>query len=153
MARLYLDFKSNIVRTDNGEGMSPSIDYINFVSKEEGDPEFSISPVLSDFALDKDGNYTARWKGVNYLIYKTDDADLEIEDVNWIPQEIRDGVLNGRYQVDSVGLYIENYGCTQINGDNPMITNLSLELCHAGGELKMETPNVGVEIQNLDRGL
>ena len=127
MARLYFSFDSNL-RKSCSDIPTPSVDYIALYTKKGHIISLSCN-MDSDFGVNKKGEYSARFKGVDCQIALNSDIEIN-PDPSHDSEEISDNdfnlISNNEITEVEIGLYLEDSGYEE--NFVPKLKNLSLEI-------------------------
>ena len=127
MARLYFSFDSNL-RESCDDVQTPSVDYIALYTKKGHIISLSCN-MDSDFGVNKKGEYSARFKGVDCQI--TLNSDISITpDPSHDDEELSGNdfniISNNEITEVEIGLYLGDSGYEE--NFVPKLKNLSLEI-------------------------
>lgn len=127
MARLYFSFDSNL-RESCDDVPTPSVDYIALYTKKGHIISLSCN-MDSDFGINKKGEYSARFKGVDCQIALNSDISIT-PDPSHDDEELSgndfDIISNNEITEVEIGLYLEDSGYEE--NFVPKLKNLSLEI-------------------------
>ena len=127
MARLYFSFDSNLRESCN-DVPAPSVDYIALYTKKGHIISLSCN-MDSDFGVNKKGEYSARFKGVDCQIALNSDISIT-PDPSHDDEELSgndfDIISNNEITEVEIGLYLDDSGYEE--NFVPKLKNLSLEI-------------------------
>ena len=127
MARLYFSFDSNL-RESCDDVPTPSVDYIALYTKKGHIISLSCN-MDSDFGINKKGEYSARFKGVDCQVALNSDISIT-PDPSHDDEELSgndfDIISNNEITEVEIGLYLEDSGYEE--NFVPKLKNLSLEI-------------------------
>ena len=127
MARLYFSFDSNL-RESCDDVPTPSVDYIALYTKKGHIISLSCN-MDSDFGVNKKGEYSARFKGVDCQIALNSDISIT-PDPSHDDKELSgndfDIISNNEITEVEIGLYLDDSGYEE--NFVPKLKNLSLEI-------------------------
>lgn len=127
MARLYFSFDSNL-RESCDDVPTPSVDYIALYTKKGHIISLSCN-MDSDFGVNKKGEYSARFKGVDCQIALNSDISIT-PDPSHDDEELSgndfDIISNNEITEVEIGLYLDDSGYEE--NFVPKLKNLSLEI-------------------------
>ena len=127
MARLYFSFDSNL-RESCDDVPTPSVAYIALYTKKGHIISLSCN-MDSDFGINKKGEYSARFKGVDCQIALNSDISIT-PDPSHDDEELSgndfDIISNNEITEVEIGLYLEDSGYEE--NFVPKLKNLSLEI-------------------------
>ena len=127
MARLYFSFDSNL-RESCDDAPTPSVDYIALYTKKGHIISLSCN-MDSDFGVNKKGEYSARFKGVDCQIALNSDISIT-PDPSHDDEELSgndfDIISNNEITEVEIGLYLDDSGYEE--NFVPKLKNLSLEI-------------------------
>ena len=127
MARLYFSFDSNL-RESYDDIPTPSVDYIALYTKKGHIISLSCN-MDSDFGINKKGEYSARFKGVDCQVALNSDISIT-PDPSHDDEELSgndfDIISNNEITEVEIGLYLDDSGYEE--NFVPKLKNLSLEI-------------------------
>lgn len=129
MSRMYFSFQTNF-EPSNDDLPSPVVDYISFKHKETGEIIDISCNYESDFEVDKNRVYQARFKGLDFGEWEMTDKGME-----WLKNAVPVGMQ----------IYVPDY-CPR--PENIIISDIDIDIEHNDGtELHFQTDKVEVEFE------